>query len=88
MAMTQLKIEIPESIIIALNESENEFLKKMKIYSAMEYFKENKLSLGKAAELAGMKKIDFMMFLGEHNIPVINYSTEDFEKELEVLQKI
>ena len=84
----QAVINVSDSIMLALNESKDEFLKKIKIFAAMEYFKEEKLSLGKAAELAEMDKIDFMFYLGKHNIPVINYSPEDLEEELERLAKI
>ncbi len=84
----QAVINVSDSIMLALNESKDEFLKKIKIYAAMEYFKEEKLSLGKAAELAEMSKIDFMFYLGEHGVPVINYSPEDLEKELEGLKNL
>lgn len=84
----QTTINVSDSIMLALNESKDEFLKKIKIYAAMEYFKAEKLSLGKAAELAEMDKTDFMFYLGEHGIPVINYSPEDLEDELERLAKI
>ncbi len=84
----QAVINVSDSIMLALNESKDEFLKKIKIYAAMEYFREEKLSLGKAAELAEMSKIDFMFYLGEHGVPVINYSPEDLEKELEGLKNL
>ncbi len=42
MRMALLNVEIPESIIIALNESENELMQKMKLFTAMEYYRENK----------------------------------------------
>jgi predicted HTH domain antitoxin len=46
-----------------------------------------KLSMGKAAELAGKNKIDFMFELGKCEIPVINYDEDDFKEEIEELRK-
>ncbi|HBI36020.1 MAG: hypothetical protein A2355_08900 [Spirochaetes bacterium RIFOXYB1_FULL_32_8] len=84
----QAIINVSDSIIMALNENKDDFLMKMKLFTAVEYFKEEKLSLGKAAELADMNKIDFMFYLGKNNIPVINYSLEDLEKELGVMNNL
>ena len=84
----QAIINVSDSIMLALNESKDEFLKKIKIFAAVEYFKEEKLSLGKAAELAEMDKMDFMFYLGKNGIPVINYSAEELDEELERLSKI
>ncbi len=52
----QAIINVSDSIIMALNENKDDFLMKMKLFTAVEYFKEEKLSLGKAAELADMNK--------------------------------
>lgn len=83
MAMKQIKFEVPEDIIYSLNESESKFVEKIKLIAAIEFYKSQKLSLGKAAQLAGMDKTDFMFLLGKENIPVINYSTEELKEELE-----
>ena len=55
---------------------------KIKLYAAMELYKLQKLSMGKASELAEMNKIDFMFELGKHGIPVINYDADDFMEEV------
>jgi predicted HTH domain antitoxin len=46
---------------------------------AIQYFKEKRLSLGKAAELAGVTKNAFVSILSEHQIDIFQYS----EKELQ-----
>ncbi|MCI5132057.1 MAG: hypothetical protein D3904_11175 [Candidatus Electrothrix sp. EH2] len=43
--------------------------------------------MGKAAELAGMNKIDFMFETGKREIPVINYDEDDFKAEIKELMK-
>ena len=83
MKMTTLKLTVPEDILYTLNETKNDFIIKMKLYAAMELYKMQKLSMGKASALAEMNKIDFMFELGEHDIPVINYDVEGFREEVE-----
>jgi len=41
----------------------------MKFYTAIELYKMHKLSMGKAAELAEMNKVDFMFELHKYEIP-------------------
>jgi predicted HTH domain antitoxin len=70
-----------------LNETENDFIKKMKLFTAMELYRMQKLSMGKASELAEMNKTDFMFELGKHEIAAINYDTDDFRNEVERIMR-
>lgn len=83
MKMAELKFNIPQDILYTLNETQNDFIKKMKLYAAMELYRMQKLSMGKASELAEMNKIDFMFELGKYEIPAINYDADDFIEEVE-----
>lgn len=82
MKMAELKFNIPQDILYTLNETQNDFIKKMKLYAAMELYRMQKLSMGKASELAEMNKIDFMFELGKYEIPAINYDADDFIEEV------
>jgi len=87
MLTTELTFSIPEDILYTLNETKNEFINKMKLCTAMELYKMHKLSMGKAAELANMNKVDFMLELGKYDIPVIHYDTDDFQDEVAWIMK-
>ncbi len=87
MKMAELKINIPEDILYTLNETKNDFTRKMRLYAAMELYKTQKLSMGKASELAEMNKIDFMFELGKYEIPAINYDVDDFKEEAEWIMR-
>ena len=47
---------------------------------AAKLWEARRLTLGQAAEMAGMDKEEFMLFLGKQNIPVFNYPA-DLETE-------
>lgn len=49
---------------------------------AIKFYETGRLSLGKAAELAGYSKRAFIEILGHHQIPIFNYSPEDLRKEV------
>lgn len=48
---------------------------------AVKLFELGRISLGKAAEVAGMKKIAFMDELGRHGIPVLSLDPDQIEDE-------
>lgn len=51
---------------------------------ALELFREKKISLGKASEIAGLSVDEMISLLKEKEIP-LNYSVENFEKDLKIL---
>lgn len=86
MRMTRIQMEIPEDILVSLNESAQDFENEMRVTIAMEHLRRGRLSLGKAAELAGLTKIEFFFELGKHGIPMIDYDEDDFLDELDQIR--
>ena len=56
MGMTSVHFEIPEEILYTLNESIAEFTSQVRLFTALQLFSRHKLSLGKAAEVAGLAR--------------------------------
>lgn len=50
---------------------------------AVRLFEDQTLSLGGAAKIAGLSHEEFMQLLGDMAIPVIRYSAEELDHELE-----
>jgi predicted HTH domain antitoxin len=50
-------------------------------------FQQDKLSLGKAREMAGMTVWTFLQLLGSRDIP-IHYDLEDYEADLAILREL
>jgi predicted HTH domain antitoxin len=82
MKKTELILEIPEEILYTLNEDKTGFIRMLKFNTAIELYRSHKLSVGKAAELAEMKIVDFIFELSKHDVPVIDYDADDFRKEI------
>jgi len=83
MKTTQISFEISEGILEVLNESRDQFVRQVRLFTALQLFKSHKLSIGKAAELAGMSKDRFLIELDNHTIALIDYEPAELEQELE-----
>ena len=86
MRTTQITFDIPENILQALNQDRDEFTQQTRLFTALQLFKDHKLTFGQAAELAGMKKERFLVELDKHNIDLIDYDPSELEEELERFQ--
>ena len=70
--MNQITIELPPSISS----------KEAKLLLAAKLYEIGKLSLGKAAKLAGYSKGTFIELISKMGILVINYPAEELEREI------
>lgn len=72
--MKDLTLHIPEGI--DLDEQEATLMLAASLYSSA------KLSLGQAADLAGLSKRSFAEVLGSFNISLFNYSAEELAQDV------
>jgi len=87
MLTKKIELSIPEDIFLALNEKPAEFLKDIRTFAAIKFFEMGRLSLGKAAGLSEMDKLDFIELLSKHKISIYNYSAEELDEDLSDIQK-
>ncbi|GAA5261662.1 UPF0175 family protein [Methanocalculus sp.] len=78
---------IPKTFLSVIKVREDELDRFLRRTLAVAFYRDGRLSLGKAAEFAGMKsKWEMIMLLDENNIPV-DYSAEDAESDVKTLRK-
>ncbi len=87
--MRTLNINIPisEDVLFVLKKDEKSLQEEARKILALQFFKERKLSLGKAAELAGMDKDDFATLLGKNQIDIYQYTERELEQEFDAVDK-
>ena len=73
--MTTLTLNLPKTVKF----EEHELI----MILATKLYEQGKLSLGQAAELAGLSKRAFMEVLGDYGVSVFNYSTDSLDSDLE-----
>lgn len=72
MNTVEFKVNLP----LGLSEDKAKLLLAIKLYEV------GKISLSKAAKLAGFSKRTFMEILGRYEVPVFAYSPEELREEL------
>jgi predicted HTH domain antitoxin len=80
---TTVSFEISQEVLRASRLTEDELRREL----ALHLFEEEKLSFGKARELAQMSVWDFQQFLGGRGIPV-HYDVEAYEDDRETLRRL
>ena len=68
MVTRHISIEIPESILLAEKTDEVSFARELRILAAVKLYEMGRLSSGRAAELAGMTRVEFLMSLGRYKV--------------------
>lgn len=76
-------LAIPEDILQATRMSDEELKQEI----AVMLFQKEKLTLGQAADLAGMSQLQFQHLLASRQIPV-HYDLEEFEEDLQTLKEL
>ena len=81
--MKELTLKYPDDLELAVQTTPAEFEAQIRLMAALKMFELGKLSSGKAAELAGMSRIEFFEMCGLYRVSIFNYPPEELETELQ-----
>jgi predicted HTH domain antitoxin len=79
--METVNIWLPFALLKAANLEEANLSQETARLLALELYREDKVSLGRAAELSQTPLAAFMDFAARHGVPPLRYSLEDLEEE-------
>lgn len=82
MSTKTLEIPYPEELPGALGETPEEFERELRFLVAAKLYEMGRISSGRAADLAGMSRLEFLEGLGRYRIPIFNYSLDELEREI------
>lgn len=88
METVKIQMEVSKDFLYAFDLNINKISGELKLLSAIELFREHKISMGKAAEFAEMDKYIFQKELSSRDIPIIDYDIEDVKAEADMLKKL
>ena len=91
MSEATIEIKFPRDVYLTLSSigmTKQVITKKLKEDVSMDLFKKRLLSFGKAAQLAGLSKWEFIDLLGRNEIPVVNYTEEEFREEMQNVRRL
>jgi len=81
--MSDVCIDIPEGVLIATGQSRDEFVRDAKFLLAAKLFELGRLSSGKAAEICGLHRIEFLFAVSRAGIPVVQFDEEEMAREFD-----
>ena len=83
--MNILQLSLPDGFEQAVHVTSGELEGQVRLMAALKMFELGKLSSGKAAELAGVSRVEFFELCGRYQVPIANYDVSELEHELETL---
>ena len=77
-----ITLEVSQDILAALKMGVQDLTLNIRLLAAIAFYQEKKLSLGKAAELAGMNRLAFMDLLSSKGIILFDYDESALTTDL------
>ncbi|HXG95160.1 MAG TPA: UPF0175 family protein [Blastocatellia bacterium] len=82
MGTRQIIIEVPEKVLLAEKTDEAAFANELRLLAAIKLYELGRLSSGRAAELAGMPRVEFLLTLGRYKVFPFEAELRDLEKQI------
>ncbi len=81
MTIRQIIVDVPEKVLLAEKKDEVSFARELRILAAVKLYELGRLSSGRAAELAGMSRVEFLLELGRYKVFPFEAELGDLESD-------
>jgi len=91
MENVQAVINLPKELYLSLSAyglTKEKIAGESRKLLALKCFKEKVLSMGMAAELAGLSKWDFIEYASDNNVPIVDYDQDEIKREFETADNL
>lgn len=86
--MSQVYISLPEDLVKAARFDPGNVSQEAAKLIALELFREQEISIGRAAELCGVPLAAFMDFAAAHDVPPLNYGLAELEQDRQTIAQL
>jgi len=73
---------MPEGAFSTLHQAPHEFVREMRVATAVKWYELGRISQGRAAEIAGLTRADFIDALSRYRVSPYQYTAEELIKEM------
>ena len=80
MTTRRIAIDVPEKVLLAEKTDERAFAKELRMLAAVKLYELGRFSSGRAAELAGMTRVEFILSLGRYRVFPLDAELDDLEQ--------
>jgi predicted HTH domain antitoxin len=80
--MSAVQLDIPEETLISLKTDAESFGRDLKLLGAIKLFELGRLSSGRAAQLAGVSRVEFLLMLGRYGVSPFQMTEEELQQDI------
>jgi predicted HTH domain antitoxin len=81
MQTVQMTIELPSDVFAALRQEPDVFVREMRLAAAVKWYEVGQVSQGKAAEIAGLSRAEFIVALGRFKVSPFQVTENELIEE-------
>ncbi len=83
MSTRQIVIDVPEKVLLAEKENADTFARELALLAAVKLYELGRLASGRAAELAGISRVEFLLSLSRFQVCPFEAELEDLERAVD-----
>ena len=80
--MGLIQLNIPDEVFASLKETPEALAQEVRVAAAVKLYELGKLSSGRAAQLAGMPRVEFLMVLGRYQVSPFLVTQDQLEHDV------
>lgn len=79
--MVELTISVPEGALASLHQDPAGFARELRLAAAIKWYEMQRISQGRAAEIAGLPRAEFLNALGRYGVTPFQYDASEIAIE-------
>jgi predicted HTH domain antitoxin len=79
--MVHMTVDVPEEALAAFRKDSAGFARELCLAAAVKWYELRLISQGRAAQIAGLARADFLEALSRYNVSPFQYSAEEIAEE-------